>query len=39
VEDQAESTDGVEWLPPEEARSRGLTAATTKILDQLPTLL
>lgn len=39
VEDQAGSTDDVEWLPPEEARSRGLTAATTKILDQLPTLL
>jgi A/G-specific adenine glycosylase len=39
VEDREGPADGIEWLSPAEAASRGLTAATTKILDRLPTLL
>ena len=39
IEDASGATDGIEWLRPAEARTRGLTAATAKILDRLPTLL
>jgi len=39
VQDASGSKDGIEWIRPEEARTRGLTAATAKILDRLPTLL
>jgi hypothetical protein len=39
VEDGGPTAADVEWLSPAEAAQRGLTAATTKILDRLPTLL
>jgi A/G-specific adenine glycosylase len=39
VEDSSASADGIEWIRPEDARNRGLTASTAKILDRLPTLL
>lgn len=39
VQDREEAVDPLQWLSPVEARERGLTAATGKVLDRLPTLL